>query len=282
MQSLNDYAFNEYSQNGEDGIISKIFELIGVDSKICIEVGAWDGFYLSNTAKLWSEDGWEAILIEGNAEKAEELRKNARQFNCQVINKFVGLGKDSLEFILNENHVPFNVDLLSIDIDGDDYYIFESLKELRPRVIVVEYNPTIPWDLDIYADKGNYFGASVTALMRIGKAKGYKLASVTDTNLIFILAAEMDKLNELDTDPCHMVHNKYVNYIITSYAGEYLVCGQFIYSLNFRCNTFLNGDSKFLKMIDDGRTKIIFQTDKPKLCIKQLLRWLLGRLCIKI
>ena len=68
MKRLSEHASNTYSQFGEDGIIEKIFQIIGVNSKVCIEFGAWDGFYLSNTANLWT-NGWKGILIEAEQRK---------------------------------------------------------------------------------------------------------------------------------------------------------------------------------------------------------------------
>src|SRR5208283_2047561 len=101
MQKLIDFASNVYSQNGEDGIVEKIFSIIGPNSKVCVEFGAWDGFHLSNSANLWSKKGWQGVLIELNADRFKELVENTKQFDCRCINARVeGAGHCTLENIL--------------------------------------------------------------------------------------------------------------------------------------------------------------------------------------
>lgn len=135
---LYEFASNKYSQFGEDGIIQEIFKVIGTKSKLAVEFGAWDGFLYSNTAALWTCDAsWKAILIEGDSERYKELRRNTRAYNVIPINAWVGISKeDCLEAILGNNGITQEIDLLSIDVDGNDYHIFNSLKKIRPRVIV--------------------------------------------------------------------------------------------------------------------------------------------------
>ena len=143
MTRLVDFSSNVYSQFGEDGVIRKIFEIIGIKSKVCVEFGAWDGFHLSNTANLWTKS-WKGVLIEGNKKRFRCLVENVKAYDCICIQSFVdSKGESSLESLLVMHGITTTIDLLSIDIDGNDYYIFESLREIRPRVIICEYNPTI-------------------------------------------------------------------------------------------------------------------------------------------
>lgn len=228
---LTDFAANVFSQNGEDGILEKIFELIGVTTKTCIEFGAWDGFHLSNTANLWTH-GWKGVLIEGVTERYEALKGNVRQYDCVCINAFVAReGEHSLESILQRNAVGFDVDLLSIDIDGDDYYILDSLDLLRPRVVVCEYNPTIPATADIYADYGSNFGASVAALGRLAESKGYMLVALTETNCIFVLNAYAERFSEYEKRIEFIKCDQQLVYLLTDYSGDYVVYGQPPYGL---------------------------------------------------
>src|SRR6185295_7491311 len=155
---LTDYKENIYSQFGEDGIIRKIFEMIGTTSKVCVEFGAADGFWYSNTANLWSKDpNWSAILIESDLRAYNNLVANVAPYKCMPIHRAVGTSShDSLEAILDQAGVNLPIDLLSIDIDGNDYYVFKSLTHLRPRVIICEYNESIPAHLDVYPNDGNH------------------------------------------------------------------------------------------------------------------------------
>ncbi len=225
---LADFKYNVFSQFGEDGITQQIFDTIGTTSKVVIEFGADDGFQSSNTANLWSKDSsWQGIMIECSDSAYAKLVENLKAFNCLLINRKVGIGQDdTLEAILEDNDIDFNIDLLSIDIDGNDYYIFRSLNRLRPRVIICEYNPTFPADLDVYHDYDVYAGCSVGALIRIGKAKGYSLVAITDTNCFFVRNEDFPKFDAFETQLDKIRINKYLRYIITGYNGVYTVIGQ--------------------------------------------------------
>ena len=224
---LTDFGYNKYSQDREDGIIEKIFEIIGATSKICIEFGAADGLFYANTAQLWKYKDWEAILIESEAAYFPKLRENTKGYTCTLVHRAVGNEKDNkLECILEKHNLSTQIDLLSIDIDGNDYYIFESLNILRPRVIICEYNPTIPAHLDMYAPYNNSFGASVAALNRIAESKGYKLIALTICNAFFVIKEEFAKFSNFETQLAVLASNKHVKYLVTNYAGRYMIVGQ--------------------------------------------------------
>lgn len=218
------------SQWGEDGIIAEIFRRIGTENKLCVEFGAWDGKYLSNTWDLWHNHGWSAILIEGDAKRAQELTQAWSKKNLTVINTFVTPeGKNSIDHILFVKQTPRDLDLMSIDVDGDDFYIFKSLTKYIPRVLVIEFNPTIPPDMEIVQDQGEYFGASALAIVNLARQKGYSLASCTETNCIFVLTSEFSKLKILepslrDVYPAHLL-----TYVISSQDGALFLSKQLDY-----------------------------------------------------
>lgn len=244
---LSDFTSKVYSQSGEDGIIKKIFEIIGTKSKVCIEFGADDGFSLSNTAHLWTTQGWRGILIEGAQDRFDRLVENTKSYDCIQICKYVGNNvEDSLEAILETYNIKNEIDLLSIDIDGNDYYIFESLNKLRPRVIMCEFNPTIPAHLDIYPEYNNYIGCSVTALIRIAKSKGYELVSLLSPNVFFVLKEEFHKFEDFETslEELKKPLDKDIKYLITNYSGNYKIVGEsqnIIYGIRSACNEKING-----------------------------------------
>lgn len=243
MKKLADYKSNKFSQYGEDGIIEKIFSIIGTESKVCVEFGAWDGFHLSNTALLWTTS-WKGILIEGSSKRFNILLENTKKYDCVCIREFVGRqGKYSLEGIFQGYKLDNNVDLLSIDIDGDDYYIFESLEELRPRVVICEYNPTIPAEKDIFADYGSNFGSSVSAIDRVAREKGYMLVAITESNCIFVLSKYKDLFNEYETRIENLKHDEFEINVITSFTGEYVLANsrEPIFGLTLPYRRNLNG-----------------------------------------
>jgi len=188
---LKRYANNKFSQNGEDGIIEKIFEILPKQEAYwCVEFGAWDGKHLSNTYELIANQNWKGILIEGNPKKFPELIRTYQNYkNATLINKLVSFeGSNTLDNIFKETNIPIDFDLLSIDIDGNDYSVWESLKNYQPKIVVVEFNPTIPSDIDFIQEKNfalNH-GNSLLSLIKLGKLKGYELIATTNCNGFFI------------------------------------------------------------------------------------------------
>jgi len=185
MNLLN-YKKTITSQFGEDGIIEKIFEIIKPTNKWCVEFGAGDGKYLSNTWNLINK-GWTGILIESNKEKFNRIPINNKIFKY---NKFVNFeGNNTIDNILKKiNSAPKDIDLISIDIDGIDYHIWKSLKEVEPKVIIIEFNPTIDNNIIFIQNKDMKVnqGSSLKAIVELGRKKGYELIAVTDTNAIFV------------------------------------------------------------------------------------------------
>lgn len=188
---LDQFARKVHSQNGEDGIIEKVFEIIEAKNKWCVEFGAWDGIYLSNTCNLIRNHGWSAVHIEGNAEKFAELRSNfAGNRNVHAIHALIGFtkGKDTIDAALKRAQIPVDFDLISIDIDGNDYHIWRSMEVYQPRVVVIEFNPAVPNDVVFVQDRDMaiHQGASLAALIELGKQKGYELVATTNCNAVFV------------------------------------------------------------------------------------------------
>jgi hypothetical protein len=187
---LLDYASNTHSQAGEDGVIAKILSLFPEADRWCVEFGAWDGLFLSNVRRLIEEEGYSAILIEGDKKKFESLLNNyADNNNVATVNAFVGFhAEDGLDKILSSYSIPKNFDFLSIDVDGNDYHIWKAIKEYRPKAVCVEYNPTIPSEVYFVQtpDPGINQGCSLLALDELARSKGYELVSVLRYNAFFV------------------------------------------------------------------------------------------------
>ena len=197
---LFDRAGNRTSQNGEDGIIISIFNKIHTLSSgpWCVEFGAWDGKLYSNTYNLIIGNRWKDVLIEGNKERFSELQETYKGVeNVHLVCAIVSCsqGHNSLDHILQQTAIPTKFDFLSIDIDGNDWFVWESLVQFRPRVVVIEFNPTIPNDVLFVQDRGPMIhqGCSLRALVELGKSKGYELICTTDLNGFFVVKEEFDK-----------------------------------------------------------------------------------------
>ncbi len=197
---LNNLELNEfkiYSQNGEDGVINYIFKKIGSKTKKFAEIGIEEGKEC-NTRNLVENFGWSGIMIEGNKKEAKVAMDFYGKYPVKIINTFV------TDKNIN-NLIPKDVDLLSIDVDGSDYWLWKKLNA-KPRMVIIEYNSTfgdkfitIP-----YSDKPRveqhpdwlYEGAGLNALIKLGKEKGYKLVYANYCNAFF-LRKEIKHFKEL-------------------------------------------------------------------------------------
>lgn len=200
--NFNQYRQNINSQNGEDGVLSHIFDIIGTKSSYAVEFGGWDGIYLSNIRTLITERNFSGLFIEGVPERAEEGKKNYEQIDrVEFVNAFVEFeGENTLDAILNRVGAPKEIDIVSIDIDGYDYHVWDAFQEYRPRVIVIEHNNFIPQDvLFVNPRKKDVFkGNSAYALVSLGISKGYSLVAVIGCNCIFVLNEEFSKFPVFD------------------------------------------------------------------------------------
>lgn len=172
-----------YAHDGEDRKAHRLLQKIGVRSKTAVEFGGHDGFYKSNTAYFREAFGWRTILFD--LEPRSDLVYRA-QITAENINEVFDLFD-----------VPKDLDILSIDIDGNDLWVWKALTAYQPQIVIIEYNPrfspircrTIPYDPHRGAwDRTEYYGASAGALVKLGREKGYTLAASTDGNLLFVQA----------------------------------------------------------------------------------------------
>lgn len=187
---LLNYLSNVTSQCGEDGVIHRINELMPPKHRYCVEFGAWDGKRFSNCHNLLANAGWSGLMIEADPVKFQDLMKTFGD-NDRVVkmNRFVGFeGEDRLDSLLLEAGAPEDFDILSIDIDGCDYYVWESLRYFSPSLVIIEFNPSVPNDVIFVQDRTFEVnqGCSLLALIELGKQKGYELICATPFNGFFV------------------------------------------------------------------------------------------------
>lgn len=223
------YAENIHSQFGEDGIIARILKTLPERDKWCVEFGAWDGRLLSNTCRLIEEDSYSAVLIECDEVKWAELKRNFANYPQVIpIKRLVGFDHDRLDEILATTPIPKNFDFISIDIDGCDYHIWESLQSHQPKVVCIEYNPTIPTGVK-YVQARDFSvaqGCSVDSLVELGHAKGYELIATTRNNAFFVLK-DLFPLFQVGDNRIETLREDvaWVNHVICGYDGELIVTG---------------------------------------------------------
>ncbi len=175
---------NVYSQFGEDGLLAEIFSRIGTTNKQCFECGAADGKWFSNSRHL-IDSGWSACLIEADGSNWPELDKLDAPPRVTVVHgKAEASGPNSLDSILTMCGFEHAMDLGVIDVDGQDYYLFNGMMKYQPRVMVVEYAAGVADNF--IPDLGGKGQASLAAIVSIAISKGYFNAATTRTNLIFV------------------------------------------------------------------------------------------------
>ena len=188
---LGQFRTNAYSQAGEDGILTEIFNRLGVDQGTFCEFGAWDGQHLSNTFAFYKK-GWGGWYIEGEADRVEDLRRNVDRPNVENIQAWVmRSGSGTLDNLLTGSKLYrdgtlTSLDLLSIDIDSDDLAIWKSVKAFRPKVVIIEINPTIPIDVFFENPEGEFKGNSARSTYEYARSQDYGLVATTICNMIFI------------------------------------------------------------------------------------------------
>lgn len=227
---LLDYESKVYSQTGEDGIVEKILGTIPETDQWCVEFGAWDGLQASNSRNLIENHQYKAVLIEGNTGKFQELKSNyARNGNVYPVHAFVGFQRqDGLDEILKTTPIPFDFDFLSIDIDGNDYHAWQAVEIYKPKVICIEYNPTIPTEVEFVqpADPSINQGNSLLSLVKLGQVKGYELVCAMQFNAFFVRREYFPLFEIADNRPELLRRDlSKVTYIFSTYDGIVHLCG---------------------------------------------------------
>jgi hypothetical protein len=202
---LADYEFKVFSQWGEDGIIQYLSKAIEMKHKTFIEFGV-ESFMEANCRFLLMKDNWSGYVIDASSSNIATLKNSYFYWKYQIdaVNAFVT--KDNINDLLAESCFDEDVGILSIDIDGNDYFILEAINAVRPRILICEYNAvfgarkiSVPYDPDFSRTRKHYsnlyWGASLSAMTFLGNRKGYSLVGINSSacNAFFV---RDDLLNE--------------------------------------------------------------------------------------
>ena len=180
-------AFRLYSQNSEDGVLLALFRHIGVAGGRFVELGS--GSSGGNAAMFAAEFGWTGLMVEGDAGKAAMAARRFPHVNAVC----AWITPESVNDLLQQHGMTGEVDLLSVDVDGNDYWVWQALTVCTGRVVVLEYNSmfgpdravTIPYDpkFNRRDHRFCYFGASLAGLTKLSASKGYRLVAVDPTGV---------------------------------------------------------------------------------------------------
>lgn len=198
LPKLADTGFRVFSQFEEDGKLLYIFSVIGMTCKTFVEIGSDDGIN-SNCANLHFNFGWHGLFIDGNKKAIKRGRKfyskyphpwnYAPRFVCEMIRR------ENINEIIKANDIEGEIGLLSIDIDGNDYWVWDALEVVQPQVVIIETHNefgyediVVPYDASyIFPGKHPvYHGASPIAMTKLARQKGYRLVGANELGFNFI------------------------------------------------------------------------------------------------
>ncbi|MCR4690463.1 MAG: hypothetical protein K5739_03875 [Lachnospiraceae bacterium] len=241
--AIENYGYKVYSQNDEDGILQELFRRIGTRSKEFIELGVENGLECNTHFLL--HYGWHGLWLEASADSCGQIRQKFRPVisdgRLKVKKAFVTA--ENIEDLIAENRnaeekdIP--PDLLSIDVDGNDWYIWEAVKSIQPRLVCIEYNGKFPPDLvwkQAYNakhrwDKTDWQGASLKALELLGREKGYVLVgtNLNGANAFFVRKDLWSEERFLPFDTAEKLYNPYrgkLKFEAPGHAARYCLVGQ--------------------------------------------------------
>ncbi|MDQ6675554.1 MAG: hypothetical protein M3069_33300 [Chloroflexota bacterium] len=220
LLSFDEVEFRNYSQNGEDGILLYVFSVMGESNKVCVEICAANGIQC-NSANLIINHGWTGLLVDGNLSYIEQgqnyynKHRDTRLYPPKFAHAWVTA--ENVNDLLISNGLTGEIDLLSLDIDGVDYWVWKAMTAVSPRVIIAEVQAiwkseasvTVPYRADFtteYIDGfGVYSGASLPAFVKLAKEKGYRLVGCQryGFNAVFVRNdVGMDILPEIPAEDC--------------------------------------------------------------------------------
>ena len=189
-------GYKVYSQNHEDGMIAEVFARIGTGQRRFIEFGVEEGLECNSTFLVLQ--GWNGAWIEGSPTSAAAAARHFAGYPIKIVNSYITV--DNADALIADlagaGEGGGELDMLSIDIDTIDYWIWDAIRTVKPRLVVIEYNAALPphirktvaHDPAMVWDGSNFSGASLGALEVLGRAKGYSLVgcSLAGVNAFFV------------------------------------------------------------------------------------------------
>lgn len=205
-KNIQDYEFKVFSQNGEDGIIQFLIQNTEIKNKTFVEFGV-ETYKEANTKFLLLNNGWSGLIIDGDKDAMEKIASSDLhwKYDLKSIGNFIT--KDNINEIIKSAGIEGEIGLLSVDIDGNDYWVFENIDCVNPQILIMEYNSmfgdthkiSVPYDENFVRSQKHYsnlyYGASIAALCDIANKKGYDLVgSNSFGNNLFFIRHDCNKL----------------------------------------------------------------------------------------
>jgi hypothetical protein len=207
IESLADVELSVFSQWGEDGILEWLVHHLGDIPETFVEFGVED-YREANTRFLLSTRGWRGLVMDADAGHVDSIRRDALSWRHDLDARHAFVTRDNIDALLDASAIPNDVGVLSLDIDGNDYWVWQAILRVQPHIVVVEYNAvlgdryplTIPYDATFRRDRAHesmlYWGASIVALQQLATRKGYQLAGTNRAgcNAFFVRDDRADRI----------------------------------------------------------------------------------------
>ncbi len=214
---INDYEFKAFSQWGEDGIIQYLINNLDIKHRSFIEFGVED-FFESNCRFLMINDFWSGFVIDGSQGNIDKIKASYYIFKHPLQTKCSFITKDNICSLLEESGFPKDLGILSVDIDGIDYFVFESLEAWKPAIYIFEYNSlfgkdlplSVPYDAGFQRTQKHYsniyWGASLAAFDQLAVKRGYSIVGVNKagSNAFYVRNDLLnDRVKATTVDECY-------------------------------------------------------------------------------
>ena len=191
--------FQVFSQWGEDGILQHLLRHVPISRRTFVEFGVED-YTESNTRFLLVNDNWSGLVLDGSGSNIEYIKKDDIYWRHNLKAEQAFITRENINEILRRNGITGEIGLLSVDIDGNDYWVWQAIDVIVPAIVIVEYNfrfgperaATIPYKADFVRSGAHhsniYYGASLAALCLLGRSKGYAFVgcNTAGNNALFV------------------------------------------------------------------------------------------------
>ncbi len=198
-KTFQDYEFQVYSQWGEDGLIQYLINNVQIDRQIFVEFGV-EKYTECNTRFLLTNNNWSGLVIDGSEENIQYIKNDPIYWRYNLKAECAFIDKDNINTLIQKNGITGDIGLLSVDIDGNDYWVWDAINVVNPRIVICEYNSlwgldlpvSTPYDPSFFRTKAHfsnlYYGASITAFTQLASSKGYSLvgSNKAGNNIFFV------------------------------------------------------------------------------------------------
>ena len=217
--NINDYEFKVFSQFGEDGIIQYLIEKLNIEKKTFVEFGV-ENYEESNTRFLLENNNWKGLIIDSSQKNIDYIKNQSYFWRNKIVVENSFIDKDNINETISKNDFIGEIGLLSVDIDGNDYWIWEAINVIDPMIVICEFNArlgyeqalTIPYNKNFDRIEKHYssiyYKSSLNALYKLGKKKNYELVGTNKNgnNAFFVKKNVKDKTDIQSKTPQECYH----------------------------------------------------------------------------